>query len=108
MNMVVRDFPEVIETVLESLSENEKFMDYRIVGNKFGTSIVLRYTRLDSVRHTPLWQHRSPCNLNRDNVRQNTWIKDNSMSNWSTGEINSVNSSSGWWTQNGSSAWMAQ
>jgi hypothetical protein len=77
--MMVRDFPEVIETVLESISENEMSMDYRIVGNRNGTSIVLRYTRLYSVCHTPLWQHVSPCNPNHDNVQQNTWIKDSSI-----------------------------
>ena len=83
--MIGRDFPEVVEKTLDILAETEKFRDFRIVGNLHGTTLVLRYSRIESVRCTPLWKHRSPVNLTRDNARQNTWIKSHTNVNWSTG-----------------------
>jgi hypothetical protein len=72
--------PEVVKAAMEIILDSETFQDYRLVGNVHGTTLVLRYTRLDMVsehRHSPLWQHRSRVNLTRDNMRLNAWIKDN-------------------------------
>jgi hypothetical protein len=87
--MLGTEFPEVVEAVLETISATEKFSDYRIIGNKCGTTIVLRYTRSQALRQSPVWQHRSPVNLTRDQLRHNTWIKNTTL-NWSMGDTNSM------------------
>jgi hypothetical protein len=105
---MVGDIPGVVESVLERLVETERFKDFRIVGNEYGTTIVLRYNKLVMVgapRHSPLWRHRSDVNLTRDNHRYNTWIKDQPMANHWGHNINSNNEMEGTtenlWSTNG-------
>jgi hypothetical protein len=76
---MVGDLPEVVGAVLGMILESEIFQDYRIIGNSKGTTVVLRYVNMDMVsgqRQTPVWKHRSGVNLTRDNIRLNTWIRD--------------------------------
>ena len=88
---MVGAIPRVVEIVLEEILETEEYQDFRIVGNKYGTTLVLRYSMLDMVsdRHSPAWQHRSKVNLTRDNYRYNTWIKNNSGRNDNTQQAHS-------------------
>ena len=79
--MLGGELPEVVKTVLDGLMVTDRFQDFRIIGNQNGTTLVLRYTRLDTdgqVRHSPLWQHRSNVNVTRDHIKLNSWIKDHS------------------------------
>jgi hypothetical protein len=78
---MVRDFPEVVGMVVDSILDYETFQDYRIIGNKYGTTIVMRYRKMDvgsGPRHSPLWRHRSMVNLTRDQARHNMWLRNNS------------------------------
>jgi hypothetical protein len=84
------DFPEVVGSVLGLIAESERFTDYRIVGNKTGTTVVLRYKRSEAWRHSPQWQHRSPVNLTRDHLRQNTWIRNSTAVDWSQGNTSGL------------------
>jgi hypothetical protein len=81
---MVGDIPEMVHMVLDGLLGIETFQDFRIVGNKNGTSVVLRYAKMDmggSPRHSPVWQHRSQVNMTRDSVKLNTWISEHSLDN---------------------------
>jgi hypothetical protein len=78
---MVGAIPDVVKSVLDVILESEVFQDYRIIGNRVGTTLVLRYTNMGTVgnqRYSPMWKHRSGVNVTRDNTRLNTWLKDNS------------------------------
>jgi hypothetical protein len=88
--MLGRELPDMVGMVMDSILESEKFRDYRIIGNEYGTTIVLRYTKSPVLRHSPLWKDRSPVNVTRDYLRHNAWIKENTKSDWSTGDLTSM------------------
>ena len=75
------EIPEMVKTVMGIIEETERFQDYRVVGNKYGTTIVLRYTcsghdmPYGHIRQSPEWKHRSAVNVTRDSLRYNEWCK---------------------------------
>ena len=90
------EVPEMVRTVILKIEETEVFQDYRVIGNKYGTTIVLRYSGHDMIygdtRRSPMWKHRSMVNVTRDNYRYNKWCKENTnpTSEWSNTDSSGV------------------
>ena len=87
--------PDVVENVVGELGESQTFRDLRIMDNKYGTTLVMRFMKVDISTHLtaqdnrdpPLWRHRSPVNMTRDKQRHNEWQGTGQRFNSSKGKM---------------------